>query len=451
MAMLPLGINGVTGDYAPPLEEGCTLQDLLDQPAGPKVSRKRQLWLDIDTRNLALTGWGVVFAAEDPDAAAIREALCPLLCWRKQLAGDLYKECFGDKGYRRGEDKLDFLQRHKVGPGPVDPKIFPYYVLLVGSPEAIPYDFQYKLDFQYAVGRIHFDKIEDYGRYARAVVAAEQSPRPLPYRATLLGTRQDPLTERSVTELLEPVVKDLKEHCPKWKIETLTGADATKSHLASRLQDDDGADVLFTAGHGLFFPYGHCMQRDFQGALLCQDWPGHDVSPTRDHYFCAEDISGGGRKRPLITFHFACFSAGSPTFDDFIHLEKGTAPERRAEEAFVSRLMQRLLAEGVALAAVGHVEGAWWQSFAWGEAGPQIKAFSSALIRVLWGEPVGAAMESLNERFGELAMEVAGEGEPGEGLTRLPTEKVQDLWVACHDARNYVVVGDPAVRIGAIS
>ena len=177
------GIDGATGDYLlPPL----TTRDISKIAQGEKLDPAHlqdlmQRWLQVsqphfgvrelsqgDATQLARTGWGVIFAHDaDP---AIREALAPLLDRRKAQAGaekeKYYQEYTGVRAYRPGESKQQWLARNGAGPGPADPDKVPYYLLLVGDPEAIPFRFQYQLDVQYAVGRIHFDTVEEYSEYA---------------------------------------------------------------------------------------------------------------------------------------------------------------------------------------------------------------------------------------------------------------------------------------------
>ena len=126
----------------------------------------------IDPTDLSRAGWGIIFAHNaDP---AVCDALAPLLELRHAQAGACYKVFAGADGYRPGEQSWDFLRRWKHAPaGPVDPKRVPYYLLIVGEPEEIPYRFQYVLDAQFAVGRIAFDTPAEYARYAKGVVRAE--------------------------------------------------------------------------------------------------------------------------------------------------------------------------------------------------------------------------------------------------------------------------------------
>ncbi|MDF1514268.1 MAG: hypothetical protein P1S60_10715, partial [Anaerolineae bacterium] len=137
----------------------------------------------IDPRDLGKTGWGLVFPALMPadKVSAIKHAMRPLLVLREQQAGALFRIYEGKDGYRPGDSAGAFLMR---GPSraarpedPVDPATsgVPYYLLLVGDPELIPFKFQYQLDVQYAVGRLDFgDDIQAYVNYAENVVSAEQ-------------------------------------------------------------------------------------------------------------------------------------------------------------------------------------------------------------------------------------------------------------------------------------
>ncbi|HXU46376.1 MAG TPA: hypothetical protein VN783_12690, partial [Thermoanaerobaculia bacterium] len=121
-------------------------------------------------------------------------------------------------------------------------------------------------------------------------------------------------------------------------------------------------------------------------------------------------------------------------------------PGRIAKKPFVARLPQRLLAGG-ALAVIGHVDRAWTSSFSWNSAGGHIRVYDNVLKLLMDGYPVGWAMERMNSYFADQAASLHRLWEDRKFLRDIDREVFADLWRSTNDARNFVVLGDPAVRI----
>jgi DNA/RNA endonuclease G (NUC1)/V8-like Glu-specific endopeptidase len=477
------GVNAATGDYLlPPLPPEEIAKIARGEPIDPKHLAElkwRYQWASqthlgvkpgVDPTKLTEAGWGVIFAYDAPEA--VRAALLPLLQHREAQAGKYYREFSGFAacpqcqakgsrcGYRINESKNDFLARHGAGPGPADPDKVPYYLLIVGDPESIPFRFQYELDVQYAVGRIAFDTVEEYANYAASVVAAETRPLAIPRKAVFFAPHNpdDDATALSSAELVTPladsadgVASKLKSGSPTWEVTSVVGTGATKSALSGFLGGANTPALLFTASHGIGFPNGDPLQFRHQGALLCQDWPGPGwAQPIPEaHYFSRDDLASSANPFGLIMFLFACYGGGTPRLDDFAHAAFKETRPALAPHAFLAGLPRRLLGhpKGGALAVVAHVDRAWGYSFHWENAGPQLTVFEAALKQLMEGHPVGAAMEFFNVRYAELSTTLSGE------LQEIKYGKIPDdyalagMWTANNDARSYVILGDPAVRV----
>lgn len=447
------GIDGATGE---PLYDSLRQREVIVQLlARPAVETERRLLFGIDAQNLAEAGWGVVFAPGTP--AAVRDALLPLLDRRREEAGYRFRIYEGAAAPQPGEGAGPWLARHGIGPNPVDPARMPYYLLLIGDPAELPFSFQYGLDYQYAVGRLHFGDAASYGCYAASLLAAEDGIAFRPRKLAFWGPHNegDLATELSATHLVQPLARQLEgllspaDRESRWKIETLLGERAKKAELA-RLLGPEAPALLLTASHGIGRPLGDPARECLQGALLCQDWqPRRGVPRPLDpaEIFSADDVSVSADLLGSIVFLFACFGAGTPERDNFSDLGCRSSCVGDGKP-FVARLPQRLLSlPRGALAVIGHVERAWAHSFLWEHLGEQVQAFEGCLHALALGCRAGYALEALSDRFGEIASRLASLLAPGELEEGVSPAELQELWRAHHDARNYVLLGDPAVRL----
>ncbi|HEX9733048.1 MAG TPA: hypothetical protein VGG06_13805 [Thermoanaerobaculia bacterium] len=415
----------------------------------PKVDRRPAA--DVDPLSLASSGWGVIFPKNlSPE---IRENLQPLLDHRRGQATRWDKEFYKELVFEPGDTESKFANRHGVKTGPVDPaKSLPYYLMIVGSPTEIPHEFQYLLDVQFGVGRLHFDDPEDYGRYARSVIGAERGRHRIRPETTFFSVAVDNTTRIMSSQFINVLSQSLQSNRPEWAFRNVSHG--TKENLRRILGGPETPALLLTAAHGLACKKDDTQQRACQGAILCQDWPSAS-KPCPEHYFSAADLDGEACVHGSIVFLFGCYSAGTPRLSNFPEVARRAMSNRAhapnlAPEPFISALAQRLLAHpnGSALAVLGHVDRAWTRSFG-GSAGRGFSHIESLFKNLLDGHPVGSAMDWMHERFAAQSTKLTSIMNPhGERREADPAE-VARLWRANNDARNFVVLGDPAVRLAA--
>jgi hypothetical protein len=408
-----------------------------------------------DAMDLRETGWAVLFASDaDP---RIRQQLEPLLELRKKQVQceKLFKIFEGREGAFPGQPADNWARQRGVSlSAAVDPrKGVPYYLLIVGSAQQISFEFQAMLKLQWAVGRLYFDDIEDYRRYAQAVVDYEAEDfRPAQRKsAAAWVTKHD--GDAATAMLSDAVSGDfLGEDDPlgqrrQFSLDWFGDGEATKEQLAEILRGNAPSGppaVLFTGSHGGEWPMDDPVaQREMQGALVTQEFTrGTPLGTT--NVFSAGDVPKDAQVHGMMAFMFACYSGGCPTEDNYFFNKDGSKIPV-APEPLIAQLPQRLLSRG-ALAVIAHIDQAFSYLFRNLEGTPQVQSIRTPLELLMKGERAGLAADRLNLQWSAIAAQVG----VALGRRREPDfdpESFAALYIARDDARNYIVLGDPATHL----
>ena len=219
------GISGVNGKYAVPKMSTADLAARLRRSRDSasisplRTDRGRRLKtrafpalpLGVRPEDVDRSGWTVVFHRDED--IAVRAALEPLITYRQERI----EKRVAPLTYYPDDSVEGWLGNLGVGWGNIAPEKVPYYLLIVGAPSRIPYQFVQTLDAEYCVGLLDLPDAGAYQRYAQSVVDYEkagaiENKKEIVY----FGTRHpfDDATTLSADWLVAPLAEGLPARPP---------------------------------------------------------------------------------------------------------------------------------------------------------------------------------------------------------------------------------------------
>ena len=385
-------------------------------------------------------GWIVVVGGGDLQRRAILGALAPLREWR--LGGDplVYE----------GEDPLDWVETHLTCR-----PVLPLYILLAGSPTHLPFALQRMLANYAAVGRLDLSyeagdgretqDIDALRRYAERVVAAEGRSGDGGPRRPVVTWAPDwgggDATTYSRRLLAAPLATHLADGGVA--VNRLEGEAATSGRLIEAVVRSDPV-LLFTASHGIGVEQhrGRQAQQAENGTLL-----GSDRSP-----FGAGDLPAP--EVPFVedgvVFQFACFGYGTTTRSPFHHWVPRIADYRTPND-FVAALPKRALAHPRGpLGYIAHLDAALLSSIRPrpqdGAGTDRIADFRVGVDRVVSSHRIGFVLAHFGRTVAGLATYLAEQVDHQRRDGHLPDTRFIARFLRHNDARNHLLLGDPAAR-----
>lgn len=453
-------------DYQPLLPRGLTLEKFQNLPLPRPRDLPEKLWDVVGDHDLLdKQRWGVVAPLGDKGDKLLKR-IAPLVQWREKMQGAparVYRAQVGQDLVTSKQWKQREFRKEAV-----DESERPRYLLLLGDMDGLSLELQQVLSTDAFVGRLAFAKEEDYEAYCTKVLkwetAASQSkalPRVLFYTARD-GTDA---TDVAYEVLMGPSFETFRERqskgFPNVNLREVVDEKGASTEEWLRYVAQPEPLLMLSLSHGLGSGWeSPKQQRELQGALVL---PNKRLLKGPD--LVSSPFLPGG-----IWFCLACYSAGTPgkssyepwlrqlqdVDTDAASVVAAGIPQEGAQP-FTAALPQAVLAnpEGP-LAVIGHVDLAWTSTFS--DQGNLAHSRFVGVLRILAdGRRVGSALHALLRYFNEELIELVALYKQDEwALTHGRKSSVDPkvraaLWLLCQDLSNYVLLGDPAVRLPGVS
>jgi hypothetical protein len=461
-------------DHAPVLERGLGWLDAAGAPEPPPRPQPSILWSDTaDANDLASQRWGVI-APRGAEGDRLLELVAPLIERRRRQQGGRAVRIHRVPERMSLDEAVRWKKRAFRKGDDLDLDV-PRYQLILGDLDQVPLAVQQVQATDGFVGRLAFDRADDYRAYVDKVLGWEDRPAPVAAGQAILHTVHDgtPATRRGHAALMLPGQQILERRRGFGEVRAsalrLTGSDRpTPGELLAAAaapgpeSDGGGPGVLLSLSHGLGAPRAGWQaaerQRREQGAL---SFGGGRV-------LAGPDLAGRSFLPGGVWLAVACFGAGTTDTSDYYHWldtlrragHVGSQIEHvldtlAHERPFVAALPKAALAspEGP-LAFIGHVDLAWAYSFFALDDRPTRRPgrFMGVLRSLLHGDRAGAAMRALSCFFDEVNTELTALYDEHARTGRPPLDdraraRRGHLWMLRQDLAGYVLLGDPAVRL----
>lgn len=350
----------------------------------------------------------------------------------------------------------------------------PRYLLILGDADLVSWELQQRLAADAFVGRLSFQAEQGYEAYVHKLLSFERRGAAGGARA-LFCTAQDgtPATRVGHQGLLLPALAQIRRDHEKgtFKARELAHVGEAAPLAASDLLGAAAAPpptLLFSISNGCGAPRDGWRSREeqhrMQGAMVLPG--GERLTP--------DDVAS----RPFLPggawFYFACYGAGTPQRSAYHHWLSalkdlgvyGGAVDSvlrslpgRDGRPFVGALPQAALAnERGPLAVMGHVDLAWTFSFQ-DTAVPgkyRTSRFMDVFKAIVDDRRIGTAYSRLQRFFTMASVDLSAMyDEDARRKAPLPPADAKAralkkalLWMLRQDLSAYVLLGDPAARLG---